>query len=417
MSTTFSNALAGLNANALAIDSVSGNLANLNTSGFKDNQVSFNDLLSGNVNGASSTSVAGSVVAKATTQFTQGSIQTTGQPFDAAIQGSGFFVLKTSGGQSTYTRAGNFTVDASGNLLGAAGEAVQGWNAINNVVATTGAPANITLPVSGSQQPVATTNFAVSANLNGNATVGQPNATFSSPILVYDAQGTGHKLTVTYTETAPSNWSYNISIPSSEVTGGTGTDTTVGSGTLVFDGSGRLATPAATGGPVVVSITGLADGASDLNLNWNLYNPTGTSTLTQYAEDSANLASSQDGTAPGQLTGTSIGGDGKISATYSNGSSVVVAQLAMASVLNPDSMQNLGNNTFAVTAATATPIIGTSGSGSLGQITGEALESSTVDIAAEFTNLLTYERGYQANSKVITTEDTITQTTVGLIQG
>ena len=165
-----------------------------------------------------------------------------------------------------------------------------------------------------------------------------------------------------------------------------------------------------------MQIAGFADGAANLTMNWDLYGASGTGALTQYAEDSATLASSQDGTAPGQLTGTSIGADGKISATYSNGASVVVAQLAMASVLNPDSMQNLGNNTYGVTAATATPIIGTSGSGSLGQITGEALEASTVDIAAEFTNLLTYERGYQANSKVITTEDTITQTTVQLIQ-
>ncbi len=417
MSTTFSNALAGLNANALAIDTISGNLANLNTSGFKNNQVSFNDLLSGSVSGAASASVAGSVVAKSTTQFTQGSIQTTSQPFDAAIQGTGFFVLNTTAGQTTYTRAGNFTVDAAGNLLGAGGESVQGWNTVNGTLDTTGPTTAITLPVSGSQQPVATTNFTISANLNATAKVGSPEGTFSSPIQVYDGVGASHTLTVTYTATGPGTWSYDISIPSDEVTGGTGTTTSVATGTLTFDGKGQLANPALTDGPVAISITGLADGGADLSLNWNLYSKLGTSTITQFSEDSANLASQQDGTAPGQLTGTQIGANGEISASYSNGSSVVVAQLAMASVLNPDSMQNLGNNTFGVTAATATPIIGTSGSGSLGQITGGALESSTVDIAAEFTNLLTYERGYQANSKVITTEDTITQTTVGLIQG
>ena len=416
-STAFSNALSGLNANALAIDSVSGNLANLNTSGYKDNQVSFNDILSGNINGEEATSVAGSVIAQASTQFNQGSIQTTSQPFDAAIQGAGFFVLNTPTGQQTYTRAGNFTVDASGDLLGASGESVQGWTAANGVLNTSGATSNITLPISGSQQPVATTNFTISANLNANTAVGSANATFSSPILVYDAQGSSHTLTVTYTETAANNWSYNVTIPSAEVTGGTGTDTTVASGTLTFDGTGQLITPAATGGPIAIPITGLADGATDLNLNWNLYTPSGGGALTQFAETSANLASTQDGTASGQLTGTSIGANGQISATYSNGASVVVAQLALASVLNPDSMANLGINTFAVTSATATPIVGTSGTGSRGEITGGALESSTVDIATEFTNLLTYERGYQANSKVITTEDTITQTTVGLIQG
>src|SRR5579871_4762937 len=107
MSSTFSNALSGLNANSLAIDTVSGNLSNMNTTGYMGNQVSFEDLLSG-VTNATRTSVAGSVVAQAATQFSQGAIQTTSQPFDAAIQGGGFFVLETPAGQQTYTRAGNF---------------------------------------------------------------------------------------------------------------------------------------------------------------------------------------------------------------------------------------------------------------------------------------------------------------------
>ncbi len=417
MSTAFSNALSGLNANSLAINTISGNLANLNTTGYKDSQVSFGDLLSGNINGESNSNGAGSVVAQAATQFTQGSLQTTSQPFDAAIQGNGFFVLGSSSGQTTYTRAGNFTVNASGDLLGAGGESVQGWNSVNGVLNTNGPSSSIILPVSGSQQPVATTSFTTSANLNANATIGSANATFSSPIQVFDAQGTAHTLTVTYTETSANNWSYNVTIPSVDLAAGAGTTTNVGTGTLTFDGTGQLTSPAASAGPIAIPITGLSDGASDMNLNWNLYNGSGTPTVTQFSEASANLATTQDGTAAGQLTGTSIGPNGQVSATYSNGSSVVVAQVALASVLNPDSMQNLGNNTFGATPATATPIVGTSGTGSRGQITGGALESSTVDIAAEFTNLLTYERGYQANSKVITTEDTITQATVGLIQG
>jgi len=417
MSSTFSNALSGLNANSLAIDTVSGNLANLNTTGYMNNQVSFEDLLSG-VSNAANSSVAGSVVAQTSTQFSQGAIQTTGQPFDAAIQGKGFFVLSNpSSGQVTFSREGDFTVNSAGQLLGPGGADVQGWNAVNGVLSTSGATSNITLPISGSQQPIATQNFTVSANLNSDATVGAANASFSSPIQVYDAQGTAHTLTISYTETAPNTWTYNITIPSSDLAGGTGATTSLATGTLTFDGTGTLISPAATAGPIAIPVTGLADGASDMSLNWNLFNSAGTPTITQYAESSANLASTQDGTAPGQLTGTSIGANGQISATYSNGTSVVVAQLALASVLNPDSMQNLGNNTFAVTAATATPIIGTSGTGSRGDITGGALESSTVNIATEFTNLLTYERGYQANSKVITTEDDIMQSTVSLIQG
>jgi len=417
MSSAFSNALSGLNANSLAIDNVSGNLANLNTAGYMDNQISFQDLLSGTLSSQANASVAGSVIAQTSTQFSQGSIQTTSQPFDAAIQGNGFFVLSAANGQQSFTRAGNFSVGTSGNLLGTAGENVQGWNAVNGVLTTTGPASDITLPVSGSQQPTATSNFTLSTNLNGNATVGSAAATFSSPIQIYDAEGTSHTLTVTYTETAANNWSYNVTIPSTDVTGGTGATTSVATGTLTFDGTGQLTSPAASAGPVAISITGLADGASDLSLNWNLYNASGASTITQFSEASSNLASTQDGSAPGQLTGSSIGTNGQITANYSNGDSVVVAQLALASVLNPDSMQNLGNNTYTATSATATPIIGTSGTGSRGQITGGALEASTVNIASEFTNLLTYERGYQADSKVITTEDNVLQSTVALIQG
>lgn len=413
MSSSFSNALSGLKANSLAIDTVSGNLSNLNTTGYMDSQVSFQDLLSGVSSVGGTTSVSGSVVAHAATQFSQGSIQTTSQPFDAAIQGGGFFVLSTPSGQQSFTREGNFTVNSSGELLGAGGENVQGWNAAGGTLSTSGATSNIVLPVSGSQQPVATTNMTISANLNSNTAV---NGTFSSPIQVFDAQGKGHTLTVTYTETAPNNWSYNVTVPAAD-TGAPVPDPVVSTGTLTFDGTGKLITPAATDPPTAIAITGLADGASDMAINWNLYDAQGMPTLTQFSEASANLASTQDGVAPGQLTGTSIGADGQISATYSNGTSRAVAQIALASVLNPGSMQNLGDNTFTLTSATATPIVGTSGTGSRGQITGGALESSTVDIANEFTNLLTYERGYQANSKVITTEDNIMQTTVGLIQG
>ena len=417
MSTAFSNALSGINANSLAIDAVSGNLANLNTTGYMTNQVSFNDLLSGNVNSQAGTSVSGSVVAQTASQFSQGSIQTTSQPYDAAIQGNGFFVLNATDGQQAFTRAGNFTVDASGNLLGAGGGNVQGWNAVNGVLTTSGATSSITLPVSGADKPIATANFSVSANLNANAASG---AAFSSPITVYDAEGNAHTLTVTYTQAStagtPNTWNYNVTIPAADV-GGTGAPTSLANGSLTFDGTGTLSSPLASAGPVAIQITGLADGASDMNLNWNLYDASGTPSVTQYAETSANLASTQDGSAAGQLTGTSIGANGQISATYSNGSTVVVAQLALASILNPDSMDNLGNNTFGATAATANPVIGVANTGSRGQITGGALESSTVDIATEFTNLLTYERGYQADSKVITTEDDITQSTVSLIQG
>jgi flagellar hook protein FlgE len=416
MSSAYSNALAGLNANSQAINIVSGNLANLSTSGYKDQQVSFEDMvnenLSGTTNGAA---ISGSTIAQSTQQFTQGTIQTTGNPYDAAIQGNGFFVVDTASGQQLLTREGNFTVNASGQLVTSTGQFVQGWNAVNGALNTNGATSSITVPTTVLTQPAATANMTVSANLSANAAVGSPSATFSSPIQVFDSQGTAHTLTVTYTETAANTWTYNVTIPSADLTGGSGTSTQVATGTLTFDGNGHLLSPASTAGTVPLAITGLADGASNLNVNWNLYGANGGATLTQYNQASANTATSQDGVGAGTLTGMSIGTNGEVVATFSNGTSQNVAQIALASVLNPSSMQQLDGNNYAPTSATANPVIGLPGTGARGQISGGAIEDSTVDIATEFTNLLQYERGYQANSKVITTEDQVIQQTIGLI--
>ncbi len=307
-------------------------------------------------------------------------------------------------------------MDASGNLVTADGQNVQGWNVANGVLNTGGAVSNINLPANQSLPPAATTQFSLGVNLASGVTVGSNDATFSSPIQVFDSQGNAHTLTATYTETAPNTWSYSVTIPSSDLaTPGTGATTEVAKGTLTFDGNGVLTSPSGAAGSIPIAITGLANGASDLNLTWNLYDANGNPTITQNTQVSANLSSSQNGAAAGQLSSMSIGANGEVVAKFSNGSSENVAQIALASILNPDSLQQLDGNSFAVTGLTAAPVIGTPGTGARGAITGGALETSTVDIATEFTNLLSYERGYQANSKVITTEDGIIQQTVALI--
>ncbi len=414
MSTSFSNALSGLKANAFAIDVVSGNLANLNTTAYKAGSVSFqnlvNDLASG---GGGGSTVGGSTIAVANRSFSQGSPQSTNQPFDAAIQGNGFFVLRSKAEQ-VYSRAGNFKVDASGHLLTQQNQNVQGWNAANGVLNTTSGVSDITVPNSSLRQPSPTSHFTITANMNASSVVGSADATFSTPIPIVDSLGISHVVTVTYVKSAASTWDYSVTLPSSAVTGGVGTNTTLASGTLTFDGRGHLATPISTSGPIAVPITGLADGATDMAMTWSLYDANGDPTITQYSQTSANLGSTQDGTPSGQLTSISIGPNGQILARYSNGDAVAVAQLALASILNPDSMQDLGQNTFGVTSLSSIPAIGMPGTGSRGAITGGALEASTVDIAKEFTNLLTYERAYQAASKVVTTEDDILQETVAL---
>jgi flagellar hook protein FlgE len=175
-------------------------------------------------------------------------------------------------------------------------------------------------------------------------------------------------------------------------------------------------TDPAAGSPIALSITGLADGAADLNVNWNLYNSVGNPQITQYAAASAVNSTSQDGFAAGELTGMTIGSGGTVSASYSNGQNVVVAQLALASIANPNTLTQVGNNDLQVSGATAAPVLGVAGTGSLGKIEGESLESSTVDMATEFTNLLAYQNSYQAASKVITISDQLMQDTANLIQ-
>jgi flagellar hook protein FlgE len=418
MGTAFSNALSGLQANSQAINVVSGNLANENTLGYKANQVSFEELVSQSLGGPSTSNLSGgSVVPISTQSFSQGSITTTGQPYDAAIQGNGFFVVQSPGGQQAFTRAGNFKIDSTGHLLTQNGDYVEGWNGVNGTVNSNSPLSNIVLPVAGLRAPTTTTTFSLNLNLNANAGVGTTDATFSSPMQVVDSQGKTHVLTATYNKTAAGSWGYTVTMPSADVTGATGTTTTLATGTLTFDSSGKLSAPAPLAGAVPVAVTGLADGAADMNLTWNLYDTNGNAQITQYDQTSANLASSQNGTQAGQLTGISIGTNGQLNAAYSNGDNVAVAQLAVGTILNPDSMQDLGSNTFGVTSSTAVPAIGTPGTGSRGTVTGGALEASTVDIATQFTSLLVYERGYQANSKVVTTEDQVIQATLSLITG
>jgi flagellar hook protein FlgE len=259
------------------------------------------------------------------------------------------------------------------------------------------------------QPPVATSAFSLDVNLAGNAA---GNATFSSPIQIYDAQGNAHTLTVTYTETAANNWDYAVALPTADL--GAASSNPLASGTLTFDGNGNLLTPLAANGAIAIPVT-LANQASIPSLTWNLYDASGNPTISQSAQTSTNISFTQNGSAASQLSSMNIGAGGTVVATFSNGTTENVAQIALASVLNPDSMQQVDGNSFAPTGNTAAPVIGMPSTGARGSITGGALETSTVDIATELTNLLTYERGYEANSKVITTEDNIVQDVLTLI--
>jgi flagellar hook protein FlgE len=404
----FSIALTGLNADTTALNVVGNNLANLNTSGYKDTTVSFQDLVSSL---ADSSNQVGAGVSSPLTQkqFTQGSITLSGGAFDAAIQGDGFFVVTNSAGNTLYTRAGNFQLDAQGNLETVTGDKVQGWSSAGGVLNTTGAVGNITIPENSIQTPTPTSNFSLDMNLNSDGTVGNTTGTFSAPIQVVDSLGATHTLTATFTKSAAGSWNYAVTVPGQDLASGTaGTPSSVATGTITFDANGQLTTPAA-GAPVSVKLTGLADGAADLTMNWNLYKPDGSSTMTQFSQPSALSGSSQDGIAAAQVTQVAIANGGEVIAHYSNGTQQIVGQVALASIANPESLVSVGQNDYELGGDSAAPAVGTAGSGGRGTIQAGALEGSTVDIATEFTNLIVYQRSYQANSRVITTLDQLTQ--------
>jgi flagellar hook protein FlgE len=419
----FDIALSALNATTNAINVTANNLANLNTTGFKASQVSFEDLFAqslGVVN--QNQSGFGVSTAQVTQQFTQGALQSTGGTFDAAIQGDGFFVVQDPSGNQLLTRDGSFSTNANGDLVTAGGQSVQGWTlkAGSVTVNTNGAIGNVQIPTGSLRPPVATQNFQLNTNLNSSATA-DSSSTFSYPMQVTDSLGNTQTLTVGFTKTASNAWSYSISIPSSALSASSGTANPVASGNLTFDSSGNLTSPAAAPPSVLnqvpVAISGLADGAADLSMNWNLSDPkSGASQITQISEPSAVSTSTQDGVAAAELVKVGIGTGGELVAQYSDGEQQQVGQLALATIPNPESLSPVGNNNYQLSAASAAPVIGTPGTGGRGTIIGGELESSTVDIATEFTNLIVYQRSYEASAKVVTAEDQLSQDTIALKQ-
>ncbi len=422
MFTSFSTALSALHATATAIDVVGHNLANLNTPGFKSSEVCFRDLVTQSIGaGLGETQVGfGTGLPLTIRQFTQGAIQTSSGMLDAAIQGDGFFIVKDSQGNTLYTRAGNFVADGTGHLQTGSGQRVQGWMTIDpatGAVNTNGPLVDIVVPVGSLKPPVATTSLTIDLNLDSTATAGASSQK-TIPIVVYDSLGSSHVLTVHFEKTAANEWSYSVSIAGDDVTAGTaGTpfDLPGATGTLTFDNRGRLTDPP-SGTPIEFEVNGLTDGAADLSLSWDPYTTAGDPRITQFGQPSASSASWQNGAPAAQLLHVGLGDGGLVLARYSDDTRVVAGQIAMASIRNPDTLIAAGDNNLVLSARTATPSVGVPETGGRGKIMGGAIETSTVDIANEFTKLIVYQRGYQANAHVVTTVDQLSQDTINLIR-
>jgi flagellar hook protein FlgE len=425
---SFSIPLSGLSASQDQLQSVSNNLANIDTDGYKDENLTFNDIFlqTGVTNGAGNPMQAGYGVGVSSTvsNFTEGSLNPTGTASNMALSGNGFFVTQGANGVQDFTRAGDFTTNNAGQITTPNGELLLGYPAVNGVVNT--ASALLPLQVgSGNSPAVASTTMQITANLDAASTVG---ATTSSTLPVYDSLGTAHTLAVTYTMTAPGTWSYAVTIPSADLTpAGTGTTTSVASGTLNFDSSGMLTSTEATGGTattppsagIALSIpptgTTFADGAAPMALNWSLQTA-GNSTITQTATASGTSATSTNGFASGTLTSYAVGADGTIEGTFSSGATEALGQVAVASFANVQGLANTGNNNYQPTAGSGSAVIGIAGTGGRGTVVGGSVEESNVNIATEFAKLIVAQQAYSANAKSITTFNQISQATIAMLQ-
>jgi flagellar hook protein FlgE len=407
---SFSIALTGLEANSVALDTIGNNLSNLNTTAFKDQTTSFSDLFYQNIGNTGSGNALqvglGTQVAGTDTDFSQGSLSTTTNSTDMALNGSGFFVVDQSGLEQL-TRAGNFQLDQSGNLITTTGDGVMGYAAANGIVNTNTPLTTLQVPVDATQAAQATKNFGITANLDAATAVG---GTFSSTITMYDSLGTSHAATVNFTKTADNTWSYAISLPAGDSTGTPVNNT----GTLTFSQSGALLTPAAN--VAGISFPGMTDGASDMSFNWDLYNTSGAPQVGQTVGTSTATASTQDGFASGSYQSFSVDAAGVISAAFSNGQTQTIGQIAVASVTNVEGLTVEGGNLYQTTASSGAASVGAPGAGGRGSIEDDTLEQSNVDISTEFANLIVAQRAFEANSKTVTTFDTVTQETINMIR-
>jgi flagellar hook protein FlgE len=407
----FSIPLSGLTASSTALSAISNNIANLNTVGYKQTRAMFRDLFYQTMGTSGSGDPiqvgAGSAIGSINSNFTPGSVEQSGVSTDVAITGDGFFIVQKDG-VLAYTRAGDFSRDDNGFLVTSEGQQVLGYPSVGGLITTGQGLTPLDLG-SGSVSPPNPTGYVqMRTNLDARTKVGDP--AFSTPVNVYDSLGDIHNLKFTFDKTGANAWNYSITIPAADV-GQTGSDVVVKTGALTFDGAGNLLTPA--GDVTGIAITDFANGANDLTFTWKIYDGTSGS-ITQMAATSNTSSTSGDGYGSGSLVNFAIQSDGTIQGTFSNGKTALVGQIALANFANLQGLLRIGKNDYESTLASGAAVIGAPGTGGRGTVAGGALELSNVDIAHEFSQLIMAERGFQANARVVTTFDEITQETINL---
>jgi flagellar hook protein FlgE len=398
--------VSGLKNHQTRMDVIGNNIANVNTVAFKAGRVNFEDILSQTVEGARSPQAGGMGgvnpkqvglgmgISSLDTLFTPGSLQSTDNPTDFAVQGEGFFIV-SDGSQVYYTRDGAFKTSADGALVNSNGFRLQGWMAdTDGNIDSTQALQNITIPVGAQMKPKATTQIAFEGNLDANADL---NSEWITSVQVYDSLGNPHNLTITFTKTATANeWGWEATLD-----GVTATD---GQGTIQFDANGSIISTTLPSLPASFAITG----ANAISLNIDF------SQLTQFGGNPTAYINFQDGYEAGSLDMVSTDSGGVLTGIFTNGQSKALAQIALATFSNPGGLLKEGGNLYQISNNSGLPNIGTADSGGRGSIAVGKLEMSNVDLAQEFTNMIVTQRGFQANSRVITTSDEMLQDLINI---
>ncbi|NNF25705.1 MAG: flagellar hook protein FlgE [Gemmatimonadetes bacterium] len=405
--------VAGLRNHQIKMDVIGNNIANVNTVGYKSSRVTFEENFAQLLQGAgrppgNANSVGGGTnpvqvglgmsVGSIDLNFIQGNLEVTGVNTDVALEGDSLFVV-SNGEASFFTRSGNFQLDAQGHLVASTnGFLVQGRQAVDGQLTDT--ITDIRLPFGQKAAARATTEAILAGNLDAEVPVG---AVRETTISVFDAMGAQEDLTIAFTKTSPTTWDYSISVATGVVVSGD-------SGTLTFDGEGRLAAPV----PNAPFVFTPSSGATDVSLNIDFGAAGSIGGLSQFAAPSSAVLREQDGYSMGDLERFSIDNSGTITGAFSNGVTLTLAQLALADFNNPAGLLRSGNNMYTVSANSGAPVIGFAGEGSRSTVTSGALEMSNVDLANEFTNMITAQRGFQSNARVITTSDEMLQELVSL---
>jgi flagellar hook protein FlgE len=405
--------VSGLKAHQTKLDVIANNISNVNTVAFKSSDVNFQAVLSqtlanaqpsisSGTGGTNPSQVGlGTSIGTITTNHSTGNIETTESITDLALDGSGYFVV-SDGLNTSYTRAGNFTIDSAGSLVTADGETVMGWNKDGDDNIDTSTPVE-SLDLSNlSMDADPTTSIEFEGNLNSDSDSSEP---FEYSISVYDSLGQDHTITITFTKVDGANeFDYEMTTDDTDVSSLSGE-----TGTVAFTSDGVLDTTNTSTSDFTISIS---SGASDIEITADnlIFSE---DKFTQYGNDSS-ISGSQDGYAAGSLTGIGIDQSGNVVGSFSNGRDQTVATIAVASFINPQGLESAGGNLYTTSWNSGDPQIGIAGANSTGTISSYSLEMSNVDLASEFTEMIVAQRGFSANSKIITTSDELLQELVNL---